>query len=411
MRVLHLLCQRPSLTGSGITLDAIVRQATAAGWEQRVVVGVPVGESRPEVGGLAPDRIHPLVFGDGVLPFHVPGMSDVMPYPSKVFSSMTDEEISAYLGAWRSHLAEVIGDFDPHIIHSHHVWLMSSLLKEVAPDTPVVTHCHATGLRQMELVPDLADEARTGCARNDAFVVLHQGHAGVLARTLSVPEDRIEVVGAGYREDLFHRRGRDPHEAPALLYIGKFSQAKGLPWLLDAFDHLTATHPDLVLHIAGGGSGAEAEVLRNRMTTMAPRVVLHGQLPQDELAKLMRRSSVCVLPSFYEGLPLVLVEALACGCRLVATGLPGVVDELAPKIGAALEIVDLPTMNGVDTPVEAELPAFVDRLTTALSRALDKPPVGDPAETVPDALETFTWGAVFDRIERVWRRVIANRHS
>ena len=57
----------------------------------------------------------------------------------------------------------------------------------------------------------------------------------------------------------------------------------------------------------------------------------------------MRRSTVCVLPSFYEGLPLVLVEALACGCRLVATDLPGVVDELAPRIGAALELVELPT--------------------------------------------------------------------
>lgn len=406
MRVLHLLCQRPSLTGSGITLDAIVRQATAAGWEQRVVVGVPVGESRPEVGGLAPDRINPLVFGDGGLPFHVPGMSDVMPYPSTVFSAMTETQILAYLGAWRSHLAEVIADFKPDIIHSHHVWLMSSILKDLAPNTPIVTHCHATGLRQMALVPELADEVRTGCARNDAFFVLHRGHAQDLRRRLEIGEDRIHIVGAGYREDLFHRRGRDSQEAPALLYIGKFSQAKGLPWLLDAFDHLTATHPDLVLHIAGGGSGAEADALRNRMTTMAPRVVLHGQLPQDELAKLMRRSSVCVLPSFYEGLPLVLVEALACGCRLVATGLPGVVDELAPKIGAALEIVDLPAMNGVDTPVEAELPAFIDRLTTALSRALDKPPVGDPAMTVPDTLETFTWGAVFDRIERVWRRVI-----
>ena len=80
----------------------------------------------------------------------------------------------------------------------------------------------------------------------------------------------------------------------------------------------------------------------------------------------MRRSSICVLPSFYEGLPLVLVEAMACGCRLVATDLPGIVEELAPRLGDALELVTLPTMAGVDTPVEAELPAFVDRLETGM---------------------------------------------
>jgi glycosyltransferase involved in cell wall biosynthesis len=406
MRVLHVLSQRPSLTGSGITLDAVVRHGAAAGWEQRVVVGVPSTAPPPEVGGLGSDRIHPLLFGTDRLPFPVPGMSDVMPYPSSVFSSMSPHEIELYRKGWHRHLGSVIGDFAPDVIHSHHVWLVSSLLKEVAPDTPVVTHCHATGLRQMELVPALADEVRTGCARNDAFVVLHRGHAGDLARTLGVPEDRIDVIGAGYREDLFHVGGRDPDCAPALLYIGKFSAAKGLPQLLDAFDRLVDGSPRLRLHIAGDGSGDEAEALRERMTAMSPRVVLHGHVGQAELAELMRRATVCVLPSFYEGLPLVLVEALACGCRLVATGLPGVVDEFAPKIGAAFEIVDLPAMDGVDTPVQAELPAFVDRLETGIEHALDAPAVGDPSETMPEALAAFTWGAVFERIERVWHRVI-----
>lgn len=145
------------------------------------------------------------------------------------------------------------------------------------------------------------------------------------------------------------------------------------------------------------------------MQSLTPGVVLHGQLSQTELAGLMRRSIICVLPSFYEGLPLVLVEAFACGCRLVATDLPGIADELAPRLGRALEIVERPSMAGVDTPVEAELPAFVDRLTNGIQRALDAPALGNPAETMPEALDAFTWGAVFERIERVWRQVITDR--
>jgi len=410
MRVLHILSQRPSLTGSGITLDAVVRHASSAGWEQRVVAGVPKDDAEATVDGLDSNHMHPLFFGTHRLPYPVPGMSDVMPYPSTVFGAMTDREIETYRSEWRLHLRPVIDDFQPDVIHSHHVWLMSSMLKDLASDTPVVTQCHATGLRQMVLVPGLGAEVCAGCARNDAFVVLHRHHAAELARALEVPDERIHLVGAGYRDDLFHARGCDLERSPALLYIGKYSAAKGLPWLLDAFEWLAQKHPNLLLHIAGDGSGDEAEALRRRMTAMAPKVVLHGQLTQGKLADLMRRSTVCVLPSFYEGLPLVLVEALACGCRLVATGLPGVVDELAPRIGAALELVELPAMEGVDTPVVAELPAFVDRLMVGLQQAIDAPPLGDPTRTMPEALDAFTWEAVFERIERVWRQVIeANR--
>jgi len=61
-RVLHVLSQRPSLTGSGITLDALVRLAAEADWEQQAAVGVPAGGEPPMVGGLSPETIHALTF-------------------------------------------------------------------------------------------------------------------------------------------------------------------------------------------------------------------------------------------------------------------------------------------------------------------------------------------------------------
>jgi hypothetical protein len=90
---------------------------------------------------------------------------------------------------------------------------------------------------------------------------------------------------------------------------------------------------------------------------------------------------------------------------LVATNLPGVVEELAPRLGDALELVELPAMAGVDTPIEAELGAFVERLAAGIETALDAPPLGDQSET----LESFTWVAVFRRVEAVWRRLIGCR--
>jgi len=407
-RLLHVLSQRPLLTGSGVTLDALVRHSTAAGWEQHAVVGTPAGEPSPSVGDLGPERIHPLVFDTVRLQFPVPGMSDVMPYPSTRFGTMDRDQLHAYRHGWRSHLAEVIAETRPEVVHSHHVWILGALLKDVAPHTPVITHCHATGLRQMQLCPHLAGEVRRGCARNEYFVVLHRAHALELQSALGVTDERVEVVGAGYRDDVFCSSGRRQGVPPRLVYIGKYSSAKGLPQLLDAFEELRSAHPHLELHVAGSGAGAEADGLRARMSAMGPEVVLHGQLDQVRLARLLRTCAVCVLPSFYEGLPLVLVEAIACGCRLVATRLPGIEHELAPHLGDALMMVEPPRLVGVDSPDPAALPAFVRRLSRTISSAVKRGPMSDPDKAV---LAPFTWGAVFRRIETVWMKAISGTTS
>lgn len=403
-RVLHVLAQRPGLTGSGVTLDALVRHADDAGWDQAAVVGVPAKEAAPRVAELSPPYIHPLRFGTEKLPFPVPGMSDVMPYESTRYSQMRENQLDAYRKAWRKHLTQVIEAFEPHVIHSHHLWLVTGLVTEIAGDVPVVAHCHATALRQMELAPHLAEEAITGCRRASRFVVLHSDHAGLLKGRLGVEAERIHVVGAGYREELFHRRGRVPDASGRLLFVGKLAAAKGLPWLLDAFELLLRKEPSIELHVAGSGSGNEAAALRRRMEAMAPSVVMHGQLDQSSLGDLMRSCSVFVMPSFYEGLPLVLVEARACGCRLVSTALPGVTTSLKPHLGESLDTIPLPRMRSIDEPDPDDLPRWTGTLADAMDRAISEGGLCDSEDHDGD-LAPFTWGAVFDRVEAIWEEV------
>ncbi|MEO2136226.1 MAG: glycosyltransferase, partial [bacterium] len=129
-------------------------------------------------------------------------------------------------------------------------------------------------------------------------------------------------------------------------------------------------------------------------------VSFHGRLDQAELAALMRRAAVFVLPSFYEGLPLVLAEALACGCRLVATDLPGLREAMAARLGEALSLLPAPAMKAVDTPREDALPAFVRALTDTLEAGLAAGAL--KPETLADSLESFSWKAVFERVQSVW---------
>jgi glycosyltransferase involved in cell wall biosynthesis len=261
-------------------------------------------------------------------------------------------------------------------------------------------------LRQLELCPHLAPTVRQGCAHNDGFVVLIGAHARRLVRELGVDSSRVHVVGAGYRDEVFTAAERRPNPPPHLVYVGKYSAAKGLPQLLDAVPRLLPRWPRLVLHVAGSGAGAEADELSRRMQAL-PWVRRHGQLDQKRLAELLRKARVMVLPSFYEGLPLVLVEALACGCRVVASALPGVVEELAPVFGDALELVPLPRMVAVDTPARDELPAFVGHLAAALDRALQQPCLAQP----PPAIAAFTWRSVFARVEALWRSLVTGSSS
>jgi glycosyltransferase involved in cell wall biosynthesis len=261
----------------------------------------------------------------------------------------------------------------------------------------------------MELCPHLARRVAAGCSRIDRFAVLHGAHREALCAALHVASEQVRVVGAGYREDVFHPRGRDASGGARVLYVGKYSAAKGLPCLLDAIERLWDRGLDAELQVAGQGAGPEADDLRERMRSMAGKVVLHGQLSQAELAESMRRSDVVVLPSFYEGLPLVLVEAVASGCRVVATALPGIVEQLAPFLGDALSLVDPPSMSGIDTPVPDELPEFTARLASSIERALDDAQRGRQTAVRPAALEAFTWAAVFRRVEDIWLELTSSR--
>ncbi|MFQ5477441.1 MAG: glycosyltransferase family 4 protein [Candidatus Binatia bacterium] len=413
-RVLHILSQRPALTGSGITLEALVGQAARAGWDQQVVVGVPVDAVPAAVGGLGPQALHAVTFAGkssqtAALHFAVPGMSDVMPYTSSRFCAMTQRQLEAYRRVWRLRLREVVGSFRPELIHAHHAWIVGAMLKDLAPDIPVVIHCHGTCLRQMALCPHLAGEVRDGCRRNDAFVVLHADHAAAYTRELGLDERRVHVVGAGYRDDIFHFEAGARRRSGSILYAGKFSESKGLACLLDAVELLCGDSPGLVLHVAGDGRGEEAEALRARMAAMGGSVVLHGLLDQPALAELMRRCAVLVLPSFYEGLPLVLVEAFASGCRLVSTDLPGIREVFGPGLGEALELVAAPRLETVDQPRREDLPAFVRGLAAAIRRATEAPPLDLGGTAARQRLRPFGWRAVFERVEALWTELVEAR--
>ena len=99
--------------------------------------------------------------------------------------------------------------------------------------------------------------------------------------------------------------------------------------------HVLSQRPE-----ATGSRAEKAECLALAAQLGEERVTVHGPMLQAELADLFKQAHIFVLSSLFEGLPLVLLEALACGCRLVATDLPGVREVLGGVAAEWLERVE-----------------------------------------------------------------------
>jgi len=408
LKILHVLSQRPDATGSGIYLQAIMREAQARGHDNVMVAGIQ-SDSEAELQGVALDQCRFVRFKGADLPFAIPGMTDIMPYPSTRFMDLGATELENYAKAFTWVLTETVKDFRPDLIHSHHLWLVSSLVRRLFPQIPVVTSCHGTDLRQFQNCPHLRERVLSGCRDLDAALALSGPQAEDIAGIYQLPPERVIVTGAGYSDTLF-TPGEKPDPPPVqVIYAGKLWNAKGLPWLLNALKTIGA--PEWQLHLVGGGSGPEMEECLRLAEALGERVLFHGQIPQVRLAELFRQAHIFVLPSLFEGLPLVVLEALASGCRVVATDLPGVLEVLGDVESDDITLVRTPRLRNMDQPYPEDLPAFERDLARALevqmAGALKQPRIDFAA--VQDTLAAFTWRGVFAKVETVYYDVLAKQ--
>ncbi len=405
LRILHVLTQRPDGTGSGVTLQALIGEARERGLSSRVVVGIPWGEES-RCRKTLPAPCHPVLFEGRDVAGAVVGMSDVMPYRSRSFRDLLPGELERYERAFSLRVREAVAAYRPHLIHLHHLWIGAAVVAEAFPGLPLLAHCHGSDLRQFRNGPALAGRVRPALARLDAVAALNDVQAREVVDLYGIPTEVVHVVGAGFDRSLFRPSRKEVPPPVEILYAGKLSRAKGVPWLLTSLERVV----DLPwrLHLAGEGSGDEGALCRRLGLPFGGRVLFHGALPQKELAELMGRVHLFVLPSLFEGLPLVFLQALASGCRVVSTALPGLPRELVASAGGALRLVPLPRLAGTDSPRADD----EERFRTDLAEALAETTrlclrEGPPREMA--ALEAFTWPAVFDRVETLYRRILAGR--
>lgn len=400
-RILHILAQRPEKTGSGTFLQALIKQGRKHGYEQAVLAGIPASE-KGHAYFDAPIVFYPVLFETGELPFPVAGMTDIMPYASTMYRKMTDDMYQLWRKAFTARVTQAVSEFHPDVIISNHLWLLSALTKELFPDIPMITACHGTDLRQMELAPQFRNYVTKYCRQIEHIVALHEPQKRDIIAKYGIKAAKIIIGGVGFNPDLFYRDdAQKDKDRINLVYAGKLNFSKGVPSLIQAYNQLSET--SVHLDFAGTGTGEECRFIEEMAKNSRLPLTLNGMMPQKDLADLFRKSHLFVFPSFFEGLPLVLLEALACGLRVVTTNLPGIWEffgEWFNKEGF-IEYVPLPPLRSIDKPVQEALPAFEQQFAEAMEKQLARitaePVIRDPQFN--EAMAAMTWESVFQKIE------------
>jgi starch synthase len=189
---------------------------------------------------------------------------------------------------------------------------------------------------------------RTAIRSATAVIAVSNGmKSDILVTYPEVPPDRVHVIYNGIDADLYHpdpgrevldRYGIDPAR-PSVVFVGRVTRQKGLPVLLRAAQRLDPG-AQLVL-CAGQADTAElqAEVtgLVERLRATRDGVILiPGMLAKAEVIQILSHATVFVCPSEYEPLGIVNLEAMACGCAVVASAVGGIPEVVADGVTGLL---------------------------------------------------------------------------
>lgn len=157
-----------------------------------------------------------------------------------------------------------------------------------------------------------------------AVIAVSQSVKKQLVARYGIDPEKIHVIHNGVNIDLFRPSAS---RLNIILYVGRQTAHKGLPYLLEAFAKFVQDHKEYRLVIVGerleGGVDVSLVRLAKRLG-IADKVQFAGRIPDTDLQSILGRARCLVLPSLAEGLPLTVFEAMASETPLVATNVGGI---------------------------------------------------------------------------------------
>ncbi|MFB4352017.1 glycogen synthase [Microbacterium sp. LS_15] len=241
--------------------------------------------------------------------------------------------------------------------------------------------------------------------------------ADILRSYPAVDPTRVRVIHNGIDVDKWHpvqndaflqSIGMDPSR-PSVVFVGRITRQKGLPYLLRAAAMLP---PEVQLILCAGAPDTPeimAEVqegVRVLQQTREGVVWIERMLPREELSAILTAATTFVCPSVYEPLGIVNLEAMACGAAVVGTATGGIPEVVADGVTGRLVPIDQ-VQDGTGTPVDPD--RFVSDLAAVLTEVATDPvrarEYGDAGRE--RARSDFSWAAIADTTRALYAELTA----
>ena len=383
MKVLSIIAQKPSETGSGIYLQELIKSFSYLGCENALVCASYENDHFSIEDQV---KTYKLIFDTKDFPYKIYGMSDEMPYESYKYSDMDDEHFKLWSEKFLSLIDKAITEFNPDILVCHHLYLLTSLVREKYKDKKIVAICHTTDLRQYIKNSFKKDYIKEHISKLDKIAVLTDYYKDLVVDIFGIEKDKVLTVGAGYNKELFNTDNRIDHDdnIVRLLFVGKVSKEKGVLSLVKAIKIIEDKYQDkikakkVLLNLIGS-NGNQQEL--NEIITEARNTNLEinflGKKNQKEVAEYYKNSDILILVSFNEGLPLTALEALASGMRIVISNLQGIKSFISDNISNAnVRFVELPKFTNYKEITEEELKSYEMRIAESIVDSINDKTLG-----------------------------------
>ncbi len=298
------------------------------------------------------------------------------------------------------HVASLLGGM-PHVVTAH----------SLEPMRPWKAEQLGGGYRLSSFMERTAYEAA------GAVVAVSEGmRQDVLRSYPDIDPERVKVVHNGIDSQLWQRHpdvetvrrhGVDP-DGRSVIFVGRITRQKGLPYLLRAAAELP---PDVQLVLCAGAPDtpeilAEVEGLMDQLKSGRDGVVwIPEMLPRNEVVALLSAATVFACPSIYEPLGIVNLEAMACELPVVATATGGIPEVVVDgETGWLVPIDQKQDGSGIPLDPDRFVSDLAGALTDAVSDVSRAEQLGQAGRR--RAVEEFSWASIGEQTSQVYLDVL-----
>ncbi len=212
-----------------------------------------------------------------------------------------------------------------------------------------------------------------------------------LEKKMKIDPSKITVIPGGVKFEVFQATKIEKMKNQ-ILYVGRLSPNKRIDVLISAIAKIKTNIPDICLHIVGTGPllrSLEQLVIHH---DLKDGVIFHGFLPEDDLIRLYKSSTLFVLPSVKEGFGIVLLEAMAAGTPIIAAN---------QKDSATIELID-DQENGL-----LFKPNSIDDLADKIIRILKNDELRNKLiKNGVNKAKNYSWNVISKQVESLYKKFL-----